>query len=78
MHHSHWVSKAKPGCLLEGLGGVQTDVPSSLHRMALTMPGDTPGSCAHAKIPASHPILWHPELWGPCRCSEELGQDTLS
>lgn len=74
MHHSHWVSKAEPGCSLEGLGGVQKDVPSSLYRMALTMPGDTLGSCAHAKIPASHPILRHPELWGPCGCSEGLGQ----
>lgn len=34
MHHSHWVSKAKPGCSLEGLRGVQTgrySIPSVLH-----------------------------------------------
>lgn len=64
------------GCLKQsqavpwkGLGvSRQVDIPSPLYCMALMMPGDTLGSCAHAEIPATHLILWHPELWGPCRC----------
>lgn len=64
------------GCLKQsqavpwkGLGvSRQVDIPSPLYCMALMMPGDTLGSCAHAEIPVTHPILWHPELWGPCRC----------
>lgn len=58
------------GCLKQsqavpwkGLGvSRQVDIPSPLYCMALMMPGDTLGSCAHAEIPATHLILWHPEL----------------
>lgn len=83
MQRPQWVSKAKPGHSSAGFGVsgrmfhplwiVSRSRCLSLHR-------EVPGSCALAIKAAScfaYPILHHPEMRGPCRCSEEPGQDAL-